>query len=162
MKTATATQRAYVNKKSEATLTCPNCKRTHLVSFAHYKDLQERVRAKCSCGCQFTVENITLESRKFYRKQTKLPGSYSKADMSKSGIIRVINLSFSGLQFRTDKEHDLEVKDIIGIKFILEDGKKTELRRTAVVKNVRGQKIGAEFCDSQIFDLDLCYFLMLN
>ena len=82
--------------------------------------------------------------------------------MSKSGLIRVINLSFSGLQFRTDKEHDLEVKDIIGVKFILEDGKKTELRRTAVIKNVRGQKIGAEFCDSQIFDLDLCYFLMLN
>jgi hypothetical protein len=141
-------------------ITCPNCRNTKVVDVAKYRGAKSPIKARCNCGCVFDVSLKDL--RRFYRKKANLPGSYSCTNMGKTGVVRVKNLSYSGVGFQTEKEHEIEVGDILGIRFMLDDGKKTELRRTVEVKSVRGRSIGAEFCDSQGFDAELCYYLMLS
>jgi hypothetical protein len=149
-------------KGAKATITCPNCRNTSVVDTAKYKHAKSPTKAKCGCGCIFEIPALNVESRKFFRKKTNLTGSYSKTQIDGKGIMRVKDLSFSGLGFEIEKENDIKVDDVLGVRFILTNKKKTEIRRTVVVKNVRGRFIGAEFCDSQIFDMDLGYFLMLS
>ena len=160
MSSHTATEPAKQQEISQSKITCPNCSNTRVVDVTKYRGSKGPVKARCICGCVFDVSLKDL--RRFYRKRTKLPGSYSRTDRNKTGVITVKDLSFTGLRFDTEKDHDLEVDDIIGIRFMLNDAKKTELRRTVVVRNVRKHSIGAEFSDSHGFDMELCYYLMLS
>jgi hypothetical protein len=158
----TVAQKVYVNKRKEAALTCPSCHSTRIVNFGQYTQDQIPTKAKCVCGCIFDVPDVIIESRKYYRKKTKLPGSYAKTVVDKIGAMTVKDVSFSGIRFTTDKEHDIEVNEVLGVRFVLDDTKQTEIRRTVTVKNVQGRVIGAEFCDTHGYDLDLIYYLMLT
>jgi hypothetical protein len=156
-----ATLQVFANSGNKATITCPNCSNAKIVDVTQYRDVKSPVKAKCGCGYIFNISGINIELRKYYRKNTNLHGSYTRTDLNKKGIMIVKDLSFSGLKFKTQKEEDINIDEILGVKFILDDDKKTEVSRTVVVRNVRGRSIGAEFCDSQIFDMELCYYLML-
>lgn len=149
-------------ERAKATITCPNCNNTKVVDVTKYRHAQSPTKARCGCGCIFDIPGLNVESRKFFRKKTNLTGSYVQTETDGKGFITVKDLSFSGLGFEVEKYHDIEVDDVLGVRFILNDKRKTEIRRTVVVKNVRGRFIGAEFCDSQIFDMDLGYYLMLS
>jgi hypothetical protein len=157
-----ARQKVYVNRRKEATLICPSCHSTKIVNFSQYTNDKIPSKAKCICGCIFDVPDVILETRKFYRKQTRLPGSYSKTVMDAIGCMTVKDVSFSGIRFKTEKEHAIEVDEVLGVKFVLDDNKQTEIRRTVVVRNVQGRLIGAEFCDTHGYDMDLIYYLMLS
>jgi hypothetical protein len=74
----------------------------------------------------------------------------------------VKDLSYSGLRFKTEKEDDIKVGDILGVKFILNDDKRVEVNRSTVVKNKQGRYIGAKFCDSQAYDMELMHYLLLS
>jgi hypothetical protein len=147
---------------NKATITCPNCGNTRVVDATKYRHAKSPTKAKCGCGCIFEIPTLNVELRQFFRKKTNLTGSYSKTKIYGKGIMRVKDLSLSGLGFEIEKEDDIKVDDVLGVRFILTDKKKTELRRTVVVKNARGRLIGATFCDSQVFDMDLGYFLLLS
>jgi hypothetical protein len=82
--------------------------------------------------------------------------------VDKIGSMTVKDVSFAGIRFKTEKEHDIEVDETLGVRFVLDDNKQTEIRRPVVVKNVRGRLIGAEFCDTYGYDMDLIYYLMLS
>jgi hypothetical protein len=162
MTSNSTTQKVYVNKSKEVALTCPSCHSTRVVNFSQYTDDKVPTRAKCVCGCIFDVPDVLVESRKFYRKKTRLPGSYAKTVVDKIGAMTVKDVSFSGIRFTTEKEHDIEVDEVLGVRFVLDDNKQTEIRRPVVVRNVHGRVIGAEFCDTNGYDLDLIYYLMLS
>jgi hypothetical protein len=160
MAASSATQQVGIEGANTTKITCPQCNNTRIVDISKYRNSKSSVKAKCICGAVFSVPIKDL--RRFYRKRTRLPGSYLHTDNDHVGVIMVKNVSFSGLGFETEKEHHIEVGDVLGVKFMLNDGKKTEIRRTVLVKNVHGNTVGAEFCNSQGFDLELCYFLMLS
>ena len=162
MTSPTAPQKVYVNSRKEATLTCPSCHNTKLVNFTPYLNDKSPIKAKCLCGCIFAVPDVVIEARKFYRKKTRLSGSYAKTVVDTMGCITVQDVSFTGIQFQTEKEHDLIVEEVLGVRFVLDDHKHTEMRRTIVVRHVQGRCIGAEFCDTHEYDMDLIYYLMLS
>jgi PilZ domain len=155
-------QKVYINSRKEAALTCPSCQSTKIVNFAQYMNDKIPLKAKCQCGCTFDVPDVLIESRKFYRKKTRLLGSYSKTIVDAIGCMTVRDVSFTGIRFQTEKEHDLAVAEVVGVRFVLDDQKHTEIRRTVVVRHVQGRFIGAEFCDTPGYDMDLIYYLMLN
>jgi hypothetical protein len=160
MAAGVATTYVKTEDKNKTKIICPNCYNSSIVDLAKYRNTKHAVKATCSCGAAFRV--LIKDLRKFHRKKTHLPGSYLHTDTDKTGTMVVKNVSFTGIGFHTEKEHHIEVGDFLGVKFLLQDGKQTEIRRTVVIKNVRGNSIGAEFCDSHGFDLELCYFLMLS
>jgi hypothetical protein len=82
--------------------------------------------------------------------------------MNKTGFMGVKDVSYSSISFELEKKDDITIGDILGVRFVLDDGKKSEIHRTVRVMNVRNKLIGAEFSDTQVFDIELCYYLMLS
>lgn len=152
--------KVYFNKKHEAIFTCPNCKLSRLVNVKKFRENNDVVGVKCSCDCVYYINELVPESRKFQRKKANLAGSFLQTTTNMHHFIHVMDLSFSGLKFRTEKDHDLEIGEIVGVRFVLDDDNGTEVRRTAAVRRVNGRNIGAEFCDTQVFDMELIYYLM--
>jgi hypothetical protein len=162
MTSHTATRKVYVKSRKAAALTCPSCHSTKIANLAQYTHTTSPLKAKCRCGCLFEVPAVVLEARRFYRKRTRLPGSYVKTVVDTMGCMTVHDVSMMGLRFHTDHEHDLAVEDVLGVRFVLDDEKHTEIRRTVVIKNVQGRVIGAEFCDRHTYDMDLIHYLLLS
>ena len=153
--------KVYFNKKHEAIFTCPNCKLARLINVKKFKENNDIVGVKCSCDCIYYINELLPESRKFQRKQANLPGSFLQTTTDMNHFMNVTDLSFSGIKFHTEKEHNLEIGEIIGVRFVLDDGNGTEIRRKVAVRRINGRNIGAEFCDTQCFDMELSYYLMV-
>jgi hypothetical protein len=162
MTSPTVPRKVYINSRKETALTCPNCHNTKIVNFAQYLNDKSPIKAKCLCGCIFDIPDVVIEARKFYRKRTRLPGSYAKTIVDAIGRMTVKDVSFTGIRFQTEKEHNLAVEEVLGVRFVLDDHKHTEIRRTVVIRHVQGCFIGAEFCDTHGYDMDLIYYLMLS
>ncbi len=140
-------KKIYAPDKEKGTLSCEQCGKTRVINISDVRSNLQKVR--CSCGHVFF---ISIEMRKFYRKQTKLPGEYvnigehTSKRQEKSRMI-VENLSRGGLGFSTERPHNLRVKDVIQVKFHLDDDKRSEVSKRAVVRWVNDCFVGAEFLD---------------
>jgi uncharacterized membrane protein YjgN (DUF898 family) len=51
-----------VNKRDEASIICPNCRRTKQTSISQYRHLQRPLHVKCACGSKFTVSLTEVAS----------------------------------------------------------------------------------------------------
>src|SRR4029453_8870273 len=105
-------KKIYVNDNEKGTLICDKCGKTRVVNLSDFKNIGKPLKVKCSCGHFFFV---SIEVRKFYRKNTRLHGQYIKVsnDASKGlekGTMIVEDLSRTGLGFRTKTQHNLRVK----------------------------------------------------
>jgi hypothetical protein len=156
------TRKVFANMQGEATIICPNCQNAKAINIAKYRTTPTLLRAKCGCGHVIDIDDICLNLRKYYRKKTNLKGSYLKIKDEERGIMTVKDLSYSGIRFKTEKDDDIEVGDILGVKFILNDDKRLEVNRSVVVKNKQGRYVGVEFCDSQAYDMELMHYLLLS
>jgi hypothetical protein len=163
MTSNTAPRKVYVKSRNAAALTCPSCHSTKIANLAQYTNTTRPIKAKCQCGGIFDVPDVVLDARKWYRKRTRLPGSYAKPVVdTRGGCMTVHDVSFTGIRFHTEKEHDLTVEEVLGVRFVLDDEKHTEMRRTVVIRQVQGRVIGAEFCDTHVYDMDLMHYLLLS
>src|SRR5262245_21014192 len=142
-------QRVYLDKKSECTITCPNCKKSRRRNFARYTSLLTVLKVKCDCGCAF---GIIIDQRKYYRKNTKFNGNYTALETHESGSMVIQDLSFTGIGFRTRHSHNLQVGDFIELRFILDDQRKSEVCKKATVKRIRDKFVGAEFYDDRAYE----------
>jgi len=147
-------KKVYVNDHGKGTLICDKCGKTRVINLADFKNLGKPLKVKCSCGYFFFV---SIEIRKFYRKSTHLRGEYVKIsnDATKElgkGVMTVEDLSRTGLGFRTKTQHNIRVKDVLRVRFILDDAQRSEINKSAVVKRVTNDFVGAEFVDFDAFN----------
>jgi hypothetical protein len=66
----------------------------------------------------------------------------------------VENLSRRGLGFRTSMPHNLCINEVIVVRFTLDDVPRTTLRKSAVVRHVDENFVGAEFFDFDSYNRD--------
>lgn len=142
-------KKIYANEHEKGTLVCEQCGKTRIINVSDFKNIGKPLKVKCNCGHAFF---ISIEVRKFYRKKTSLTGEYFKIsnDVSKGlekGTMIVEDVSRTGIGFRTKLRHNIGVHDVIRVKFSLDNDKQTEVTKSAVVKRVNEQFIGAEFID---------------
>jgi hypothetical protein len=147
-------KKIYANEDEKGTLVCEKCGKTRVINLSDFKNIGKPLKVKCSCGHFFFV---SIEVRKFYRKNTHLSGEYIKVshDAGKGlekGIMTVEDLSRTGLGFRTKTKHDIRVDDLLRVRFVLDDAKRSEVTKSAVVKRVSDHCIGAEFVDFDMFN----------
>jgi hypothetical protein len=76
----------YVNDANQTTIICPKCGFAKMIDTTNYKKTQKRLKANCKCG---EVFRFTLEFRKNYRKDVRLPGEYSAPKKGEKGEIVV-------------------------------------------------------------------------
>jgi hypothetical protein len=160
-------QKAYITEDNSVTIRCSQCGRKKVFNIAHPKELSNPVPVKCSCGSKFAVR---LEWRKFYRKPVALPGEYAREGCEREvgdisvericfGGMVLENLCLGGIGFRTANRHNLQVGDIIQVRFYLDDTRKSLVTRNVMVISVQDRTIGTEFCDNQA-DKALAFYLM--
>ena len=146
----------YVNDTNQTTIICPKCGYVKTIDTTNYKDTQKRLKAICKCG---EVFKFTLEFRKHYRKDARLPGEYIVLKSGEKGEIIVQNLSLSGIQFTSFRPHQILTDDTLELKFSLDNAARTEIRRSAKVMWVRDRDVGAQFIEPKLFERDLSFYL---
>ena len=147
-------KKIYAKDSDRGTLVCEKCGKTRTINLSEFKNIGKLLKVKCRCGHVFSV---SIEFRKFYRKSANLTGEYIRIsrDISKGleiGVMTVENLSRTGLGFRTKINHNICVQDVIAVKFILDDDKCSEINKSAVVRQVNNNFVGAEFLDFDGFN----------
>lgn len=147
------TQAIYTNISDTVMLVCEQCGRTKALPAAVVKDLPQPLKVRCPCGETF---GVTIAIRKFYRKKTRLSGTYVKRDVKTNKIVEqgrmvVEDISRTGIGIRTMYKHAIGVNDVLLITFALDDKQKTAIQKSVRVRRVGECIIGAEFTDHDAY-----------
>jgi hypothetical protein len=151
-------QSVFVNNENKAVFTCPQCTKSKAMDVSKILFSANKIsfKVKCPCGNIFPV---TIERRKFYRKETKLPGVFLLENNSKEVPMTVTNISRSGLQFISSKNEILTIGTKVLVKFRLDDRSKSLIKKNGIIKRIEGATVGIEFSIIDEFDKVLGFYL---
>lgn len=152
--------RVFVNTENMATFTCPECKAVKIGDVSKYIKHKTKVKInyKCKCGYKYSAY---LERRKYYRKNTNLKGFYFVINnKDKTGEMFVRDLSRSGIRFETVTPPQCKVNEKVAMEFVLDDTRKSAVKKKAVVITVIGNKVGLKFMSLDHYDELGPYFLI--
>jgi hypothetical protein len=138
-----AMQEIFIGGKSQIVIMCLKCGREKTLDVSKLKGITKQVKVKCTCGYAFEV---VFEKRAYYRKQTRLSGSYAK--VGRSGFpdpMTVLNLSKGGLGFESMSNGDTQEGDILRVEFTLDNASRAVIKAEVSVRIVNGRYIGGEF-----------------
>jgi len=143
-----------LNKQGQGVLVCDQCGKTKVAHLAAVQHLGKPLKVKCSCGHSFVIH---LETRTFYRKNTHLPGEYTKTSGERvhrreQGLMTVEDLSRTGLRLRMTTQHTLRVHDIIEVRFTLDNAQHFAVCKQVRIVRVDGSCVGAAWLDSEVFN----------
>jgi hypothetical protein len=71
----------------------------------------------------------------------------------------VENLSFFGIGCRTERQDDIQVGDVLRIKFTLDGERQSVVVKEVLIKWVHEDTIGGEFCDYNTYDRELITYV---
>jgi|SRR6056297_2602659 len=153
--------RTYMTKDGKAAFTCPKCHKSKLMDVSQFKDVNKasiKVKCKCPCGHQYTV---LLERRKEIRKGVSFVGTYTAFEkgMETKGRITVVNLSRSGLRFKTHLPSQFEVGEELFLEFELDDRDQSLVKRKVIVRSQHGNSVGVSFATTEHYDKLGAYLL---
>ncbi|WP_207678592.1 PilZ domain-containing protein [Desulfonema magnum] len=117
-----------------------------------------RITNRCKCGHSQT---FLLERRRFHRKKVNLPGCYTLGKKNLKKLMVVKDLSRGGLRLKVEKEGELKIGDMLFVAFQLDDEHRSLIKKKAVIRNISGCYIGAEFCSEnfgEAFDKIISYY----
>ena len=113
-------KKVFISDNDTAAITCPECRKATLTDVSQYVGIDRAARIKITCKCGHTY-SVLLERRKFYRKETNLPGIYIISSGHKSRPMKVKNISLVGLKFEVETPPDFGIDDSMTIEFSLDE-----------------------------------------
>ncbi len=122
---------------------------------AHRKQTR-KIRQELICEClsllleSRTPDFLPDDRRKHGRVDVEFQGSYVVEGAKTKGLLTVTNISFSGLQVRTEKQKEFNVGDRVVISFRMDDADQTMVRNFCVVRNTFGFYAGCAFTSPNI------------
>lgn len=152
-------QKVFVNDDFEGIVVCPQCEKRKRANFSTFRGRKNRtLKAKCICNTRF---DIVVDFRRSYRKKTDITGMYTRLSYKKDkGEMHILNLSAYGIGFRTSTMPVFSIGDKVRLQFTLDDKKKSEIEKDAIVRNVEGDYVGCEFTDLTQHERTLGFYLM--
>lgn len=148
-------KKVYVDDTRHITIVCPKCGFSTQIEVTSLMD-KKTLKVKCKCS---EIFQFTLEFRKHYRKNVKLPGEYVVQKSGEKGEIMVENLSLGGLQFITLRHHKILTGDVLTLKFTLDNTARAEINRSVRVVWVGDRSVGVQYIESKVFEKDLGFYL---
>jgi hypothetical protein len=149
--------KVYVNRDNEGEVVCPSCRKTKIINVANHRLSQKPIRVKCQCGYSFS---ITLEYRRYLRKQVNIPGKlFRRQSSTPLEDVVVTSLSVVGVGFEVKSALGIQIEDVYEIVFTLDDDFDSMVREEIVVKRIVDNYIGAEFADQDKYHHDLDFYL---
>lgn len=138
--------KVFISADNKATFICPKCQNVKITDVSQYKNMDRAVRVKISCPCSH-VYSVLLERRKYFRKQTNLPGDcYFGTKKMRTPII-VKDISRVGLKFELQRNEKFKVGDIVLVEFKLDDKHSSLIRKDVRIRKISGLTIGGEFLE---------------
>ena len=132
----------YVDENNQARVICQKCGINKNKDVTKFKDTHKKLRAKCRCG---EVFRFTLDFRRHYRKNVQLDGECFIRRKNEKDDIAIIDISLSGINFRTFKRHNLSIDDTDELNFTLDNPLRTKVREPVKIKRIAGRNVGAQY-----------------
>lgn len=147
---------AAVTRENRALIECPRCGFQKIVNISKFfkGSTVRRFVYKCKCGNLF---GVILEKRNFIRNCIDLNGSIileAKGGKPQKFKVVVKDLSCQGVKFSMSESDAVSVGSDIVVTFQFDDFQKSFFTKEAIVRNVRGNVVRAEFktiCDHIAF-----------
>jgi hypothetical protein len=149
-------EKVYVNYTNQVMIICPECGLEKNINVFKFKDTHKRLKAKCKCSKVF---RITLDFRKYYRKNVRLAGEYFVREKDEKGEILIEDISMTGINFTTLKPHNFFKDDTIELKLALDDQMRTEIHTPVKIKWISDHNVGGQFKDPKSLNKDLGFYL---
>lgn len=151
-------QKIYVGLDGKAVVKCPSCEAVRTIAVDKFRDSKHTLNVKCTCQKTFPVN---LDFRKFYRKLTKLMGTYVVLPKRiHHGPMMVVNVAKVGVGLQILGNHGLTVGQELEVSFTLDDEQGSLIERRVVVRLVDKNYIGCEFKGDNNHDKALGFYLM--
>ena len=142
----------FVNVENLAAFKCPECGLTRTEDMTPHQSLGKTINTKCNCKCGHTFfVTVIMEKRKYYRKETNLPGEFSTLTSKAAGLMTVKNISLSGLRFKLNESKELKVGDRVNVEFTLDDKQRSLIQKEAEIKFIKELNIDAEFTNIELY-----------
>ncbi|MBW2491485.1 MAG: PilZ domain-containing protein [Deltaproteobacteria bacterium] len=145
-------QKVYVDHTNKVTVICPKCGLEKNVNVFKFKDTHKRLKAKCKCG---EVFRFALDFRKHYRKKVQLSGKYFMQEKNVRDDIFIKDISKTGINFMTFKEHDFSIDDTVELKLALDDQMEPEIQAPVKIKWINDRNVGAQFKNPKSLEKNL-------
>jgi hypothetical protein len=135
---------------------CPKCGFEQNIGVSKFKDTQQKLKGGCRCGEPY---QYTVEFRKRYRKDVRLPGKYSILGKGEKEEIIIRDLSFTGIRFESLKPHQILKDDTLEVTFELDNHRRSKIRKLVKVIWVRDLIVAADFIETKLYENDLEFYL---
>lgn len=141
-------ERVFINESGDGTFICPYCSKGVIKDLSEFAQTRSAVRIRCKCSCG-NVYRALLERRRHFRRIANLLGTYvfnGGADgRPAKGLIRVRDISQSGIQFTLNSVPVFDIGDQLTIEFTLDDEESSQICEVGVVRRVQSNVVGLEF-----------------
>lgn len=139
--------RIFINDRGEGTFICPACDKGAIRDLSGLINSEAAVRLKCRCSCG-NVYRVLLERRRHFRKPANLVGMFffqGRTGTPIKGLIRIRDISQSGVQFSVNSMPEFEVGDKLTIEFTLDDEERSQIREDGIVRRIQSSIVGLDF-----------------
>ena len=139
--------RVFLNDRGEGTFICPACEKGVIRDLSQFAETRTAVRLKCKCSCGNDYR-VLLERRRHFRKPTNLVGMFffrGGHGSPRKGLIKIRDISQSGIQFSVNSIPEFEVGDKLIIEFTLDDEERSLIREEGVVQRIHSNIVGLDF-----------------
>lgn len=97
---------------------------------------------------------------KTFGKAVSLTGRFVRLKTGESGHIRVEQVSLTAVGFRISRSHRIRENDFLDVHFTLDNLKKDLVERRAVVREIKGNFVRADFYNPPPYAKNLGFYLM--
>ena len=139
--------RVFLNDRGEGTFICPVCEKGVIRDLSQFLETKTAIRLKCKCSCGNDYR-VLLERRRHFRKPTNLVGMFffrRGPGSPMKGLIKIRDISQSGIQFSVNSMPEFEVGDKLIIEFTLDDEERSLIREEGVVQRIQSNIVGLDF-----------------
>jgi len=105
-------------------------------------------------------EKAETAKTKDFGKPVSLSGKFVILKSGESGHIRVERVSLESIGFRISRSHRIQINDFLDIQFVLDDIKKSLVKRRSVVREIKGNYIKVDFYNPPPFAKNLGFYVL--
>jgi len=150
-------EKVYVDHTNRVKIICLKCGLEKNKIVSKFKNTHKKLKAKCKYGEDF---RITLDFRKYYRKNARLSGKYFVKGKNETREIIIEDISKTGIKFATLEPHYFSKGDLVELKITLDTPMRMEVRPRVKILWIIDLNVGAQFDNPKLLEKDLGLYLI--
>jgi two-component system, cell cycle response regulator len=125
---------------------------------AHIKDIQENLQPLVEEEIREAEEKA--DKKKLFGKAVSLKGHYFHPRSRRHVQIKVHRISLAAIGFQIPESETLSSRDFLNVQFVLNDQKRSVIKRQVIVQEVDGDNVHGEFYNPPPYAKNLGFYLI--